>query len=240
MNNRQKKRIKDAARLVNSVTEMLDDMNDMSKQYDADLKSFIAKLNKKEQNNESSNSVHDPTSSESFNLITLADIDKIEEEAEADHPGNGKKAPPKKRGRPPKNAIKNLYRQVMRKCHPDRSSHEKLTHRQAIQYSWAVDEVTKAYSKNDLKSMVFIAAMVDEYSKILTPKDCLSHINDLYTDKSGELNKVQKSVAWLWGINWDTLEARYQIVEAVAFSYGVKLPSKVEVLDLLVKHEIEN
>ena len=88
--------------------------------------------------------------------------------------------------------------------------------------------------------MVFIAAMVDEYSKILTTKDCLAKLNELYAEKSNELNSVQNTVAWLWGVNWDTLETRYQIVVAVSQSHGINLPSKAEVLDLLVKHETEN
>lgn len=244
MNNRQKKRIKDAARLVNSVTEMLDDMEDMSKQYDADLKSFISKIDKKDK--KSSQSTHNPTSSESFNLMTLEDFEKKPEDtdgSESDEPSSapsGRRAPPKKKGRPPQSAIKGLYRQVMRKCHPDRSSHEKLTPKQSMQYTWAVDEVTKAYQKNDVKMMIFIAAMVEEYSKVLSAKDCLKNLNELYGEKSEQLNSIQTSVAWLWGINWDTLEIRCQIIQAVANSYGIIVPPKVDLLEMLVKHETES
>ena len=58
--------------------------------------------------------------------------------------------------------------------------------------------------------------------------------------KSKELETIQNSIAWAWGVNWDTLEARYRIVVAMATQQNLKLPTKIEVLDLLVKHETEN
>ena len=88
--------------------------------------------------------------------------------------------------------------------------------------------------------MIYIGAMVDEYPRKISPKQALTHLNELYALKSKELETIQSSIAWAWGVNWDTLEARYRIVIAMATQQNLKLPTKIEVLDLLVKHETEN
>lgn len=217
----------------------------MSVQYDADFKAFFSKLQKKEKATDGDSRVSnvDTKKIDASQLPTVLDPEKTHNDSESSEPSNhpnSRDVAPKTQKRPPQFDLKDLYRKIMKKCHPDRSSHDNLSHEKILLYAWALGKVTKAYKDNDIKTMVYIGAMVDEYPRKISPKQALTHLNELYASKSKELETIQSSIAWAWGVNWDTLEARYRIVVAMATQQNLKLPTKIEVLDLLVKHETEN
>ena len=54
---------------------------------------------------------------------------------------------------------------------------------------------------------------------------------------SNNITKIQSTVEWAWGSNWDTLESRYKIVALLCPSRGIVLPEKIHVIEKLIEHE---
>ena len=151
MKARQKKRIKDTAALVKNVKEMHDDMHALYIEYDLDLKDFffsLAQSNKSSEysNNQSAEEVGD-SPVVNFSLVN-AENSESKKESESTNEAGTRKAPPKTRGRPHKRKIKELYRAIMKLCHPDKMKMEDLEEREYYKRKMALKICSKAYAKN--------------------------------------------------------------------------------------------
>lgn len=240
MKARQKKRIKDTAALVKNVKEMHDDMHALYIEYDLDLKDFffsLAESNKPSvESHPKDEEKNGPVPEVNFSLANSQNASD-KKESEKDKKSQKRKAPPKSKGRPPKRKIKELYRAIMKLCHPDKMRMENLEEREYYRRKMALKISTDAYPKEDFEGLIFAAALVEIYIEGVSEKEYIENLNRLYSRYSEDINRIQTSLEWAWGTNWDTLESRYKIIEAVCRVKGVALPPKIEVIEKLVRHE---
>ena len=243
---RQKKRIKDTAHMVKNVIDMRNNMDILIKEYEDDLNSFFAKLFPP-QDKQSSEEGHNHNSDIDINSIILYNdhsLDNTEDSTEHSKTESNsepqKRAKPTKTKRPPNRIIKDLYRMIMKKCHPDRTaSEDNLNDAEKIIYAYSLSLAIEAYKKSDIAMLVFSAALVDIYSSKINSNRCLKYLNDLYSENSEKINLVQGCVPWSWGTSWDDFELRFKIIVQVCNHKNIPVPSKDRILEVLTKHELE-
>ena len=221
--------------------EMYDDMHALYIEYDLDLKDFFFSLadtvgEKSNQHTAEAPKTEDTEAGTDFSMISSEDQNS-RNESQQNKKDAGRKAPPKSKGRPPKRKIKELYRAIMKLCHPDKMKMEELEDREFYKRKMALKICAKAYPKDDFEGLIFAAALVEIYIDGVSEKEYLDNLNNLYSKYSTDINKIQSSLEWAWGTNWDTLESRYKIVTALCNSRGIMLPPKIEVIEKLVQHE---
>lgn len=240
MKARQKKRIRDTAALVKNVKEMHVAMHALYIEYDLDLKDFFFCLTESKKPSVNSNPPDEEKNAHfpevNFSLVNSQN-DKGKEESGKGKKTQKRKAPPKSKGRPPKRKIKELYRAIMKLCHPDKMKIEDLEEQEYYRRKMALKISTDAYPKEDFEGLIFAAALVEIYIEGVSEKEYIENLNRLYSRYSEDINKIQTSLEWAWGTSWDTLESRYKIIEAVCRVKGVTLPPKIEIIERLVRHE---
>ena len=241
MKARQKKRIKDTAALVKNIKDMHDDMHALYTEYDLDLKDFLFSLadaKSKKINQVEKNTAAVDTGETDFVLVEndTKSTDCDNQSSNQDK-NNRKKAPPKTKGKPPKKKIKDLYRAIMKICHPDKMNMEVLDEREYYRRKTALKICGNAYPKQDFEGLIFAAALVEIYVEGVSEKEYIENLNNLYSKYNYKITQIQKTLEWAWGTNWDTLESRYKIIEALAISRGINLPEKLSVIEKLVAHE---
>ena len=126
----------------------------------------------------------------------------------------------------------------MKICHPDKMIMQDLDEDEFYKRKLALKLCTEAYPAEDFNLLVFAASLVDVYVAGISEKEYLDGLNNLYSEYSKNITTLQNTMEWLWGTNWDTLESRYRIVEAVCISKGIAIPSKIQVIEKLVEHEL--
>jgi hypothetical protein len=147
---------------------------------------------------------------------------------------------PEKTARPLKIEIKQLYRKIMQKCHPDRTiNDDSVTEEQKVLFAYVLDVAMTANKRADTDELIFAAALVDIYPQKTSMKACLAKLSAMYTEKSKQIETLQNSLVWVWGTNWDTLEIRYQIILAMCKNNNVVPPPKPDVLKFLVEFELD-
>lgn len=240
MNYKQQKRIKDSANMVKNVRDLCSNMENISSEYSKDLESFFAAFVEKFTDIPTTQKKAIDTSVSS--ALVLSDSKPADEEnKEADIPGSDRSAAvkrPEKSKKPIKIEIKQLYRKVMQKCHPDRTINDKnITQAEKVLFAYVLDVAMTAYKSANTSDLIYAAALVDIYPQKTSMKSCLAQLNEMYSEKSKKIETVQSSLAWAWGINWDTLEIRFKIAIAMCRNNGVTPPAKADVLKFLIDFE---
>jgi hypothetical protein len=244
MNYKQKKRIKDSANMVKNVRDLCSNMENISSEYSKDLETFFSAFVKKFIQS-SDTKKKDIDTSVSYDLVLSNDASNsqdFEEDSQDESPGkahssNNLKRPEQSR-KPIKIEMKQLYRKVMQKCHPDRTINDKtVTQAEKVLFAYVLDVTMAAYKSSNTSELIYAAALVDIYPRKTSMKSCLNKLNVMYAEKSKKIETVQSSLAWVWGINWDTLETRYKIAMVMCRKNGITPPLKPEVLKFLVDFE---
>lgn len=244
MNYKQKKRIKDSANMVKNVRDLCSNMENISNEYSKDLESFFSAFVKKYIQSPDAQK-KDIDTSISYDLVLSNDVSKLQNCEEDSQDKNSSKdrssinlKRPEQSRRPIKIEIKQLYRKVMQKCHPDRTINDKtITQTEKVLFAYVLDVAMAAYKSSNTPELIYAAALVDIYPQKTSMKSCLNKLNAMYAEKSKKIETVQSSLAWAWGINWDTLEIRYKIAMAMCRNNGITPPLKPEVLKFLVDFE---
>lgn len=241
MNYKQQKRIKDSANMVKNVRDLCSNMENISSEYSKDLESFFAAFVEKFTDIPTAQKKDIDTSVSSALVLSESKAEAEEESQESESPGNARSAAmkrPEKSKKPIKIEIKQLYRKVMQKCHPDRTINDKnITQTEKVLFAYVLDVAMTAYKSANTSDLIYAAALVDIYPQKTSMKSCLNQLNVMYAEKSKKIETVQSSLAWAWGINWDTLEIRFKIVTAMCNNNGITLPIKADVLKFLIDFE---
>ena len=98
--------------------------------------------------------------------------------------------------------VKKLYREIVKKTHPDKDKTEK--------YIDLYKEATSAYEKNDITSLIFICSKLDIEFDL--EEDNIESITLAIKEKKKELQNLEMSYLWLW-YNAKTQEQRDRVVE---------------------------
>ena len=237
-NKKSKSRIDNAAAMIKNSYQMHRGMISIQGEYTRDLNEILEKF-------ENKNSVpfKNTTSSNSTGISIVAEDPKINR-----GPKKGKtkryKELDKKRKKIPEKELhpgwaKELYRKIMRKCHPDILQNSNISATEKQYRSEVVLQVVEAMENKDYKEVLFLGVTVESYTEKLGHATQVQMLNSMFSDLVGKIDMIQKSVSWLWGINWDNLENRVHIIQSVIASKGFRLPSRQEIIAKIVEHELD-
>ena len=243
MNYKQKKRIKNTALMVRNVLNMSENMEKINLSYSADLEEFINKI--KEANSPgtlvpgSNSDVSNVESLTSLKIIKRTeDTEQDKEDSKKSETPNQRNRPPKIK-RPPKPWVKALYRDIMKKCHPDRSAAETITPEEQINRAEALQLAMSAYNDEDFNKLIYAGAIVDVYTTRLSTNQQISILNKDYAVKSQKISEIQSSISWHWGVNWDSEEQRIILINRICALNNINIISKEALIEMLKEHEIK-
>jgi hypothetical protein len=242
MNYKQKKRIKDSANVAKNVRDLCSNIENISAEYNKDLEVFFSAF---VQN--FSEKPDDPKLDSEVASSDVMVIDENDSNVHSAEKNDNQKAESElnkskndsdvtKKSIDPE--IKQLYRKIMQKCHPDRTINDKnISASNKALFAYVLDIAIAAYKNEYVPDLIYAAALVDIYPQSTSMKSCLNQLNQMYSEKSKKIEYIQKSIAWNWGTNWDTLEIRYRIAMRLCGEYNFPPPSKTDVLKFLIDFE---
>jgi hypothetical protein len=237
MNYKQQKRIKDAALMVRNAFDMSSNMQSININYACDLEGFLKKI-KDLQVAEAKASAAADAGSE----IMLTDPNENNESSQGDgNSDNGKQEESCKDAKsvPAPPWAKDLYRKIMKKCHPDKIVSSVLTPEERLYRAESLQAAMDAYAKEEYNELIYAGAIVDEYTQKITAAKQITILNRFYNTNSLKITKIQDSVSWSWGISWDTIETRVLLVIRLCLINKIKPVSKEELIVLLTEHEMK-
>jgi hypothetical protein len=219
-------------------------MESLQKEYQKDLESFFSAFEKQFAKNSRNSASSEPMQNISPFSLTFAgsdncDVDDTEEKtSHVDEENKSSRNKPEKTKKPVQSEYKRLYRSIMQKCHPDRTSNDpSISQQNKALFIYVLDIAMNAYKKNMKDELVYAAALVDIYPTKVSTKACLAFLNNMYLSSTQKIEEYQDSLSWAWGVNWDTVEIRYKIISAMCKRSGFPLPPKSDVIKFLVEYE---
>ena len=135
--------------------------------------------------------------------------------------------------------VKELYRKIMRKCHPDILQNSNISPIEKQYRTEVVLQVSEAMKKKEYNEVLFLGVTVDSYTEKLKAATQLQMLNNMFADLVAKIDNIQKSVSWLWGINWDKVDTRVHIIQSVMSSKGFPLPARQKIVAKIIEHELE-
>lgn len=132
---------------------------------------------------------------------------------------------------------KKLWKQIAKACHPDRLNFQSLT---AIEINrrqtWFL-EARELFENEQWNKLLHIGVQLGIYIDDIAAKEQLKMLNTEYSGILGTLEKIQSSIAWKWGTNWDNLELRIKILTVILQSKGIVIPSRLEMIQHIMALE---
>lgn len=236
---RQKQRLSEVSKMIQSSSAVKDDMVNIQLEYASELEGLIKKITMKDLESQveiigsseisvfkESSKPEDPTASSGCGSTkeSSKDISEIPELPSQEM------AP---------DWAKKLWKKIAKSCHPDALSFKTLTAIEiAKRQQWFLDS-RKLFEEQSWSKLLYIGVMLEEWVETIPAKSQLSMLNSEYSVITNKLQDVQNSIAWQWGTNWDNLELRLKILVSVLKSKGKEVPSRIELLQILVDLEIE-
>jgi len=244
MNYKQQKRIKNTALMVRNVLNMSDNMQKINLNYASDLEEFINKLKDASSGaiSEDASSINKVSSGlEIIPAGTVEDNKTVTEDSaeESDTANRSARKRPEKTKRPPPPWAKDLYRKIMKTCHPDRNINSNLSPEEQIYRSESLQVAMNSYKEESFDELIYAAAIVDVYSERLPVSQQIAILNKHYGTSSKTIESIQTSISWSWGVNWDTIESRIQLIMRICMLHNIKAIPKDKLIVLLIDHEMK-
>mgnify|MGYP001266744465 CR=1 FL=1 len=241
LSKRQKRRLLEVSKMIESSIAVKDDMEEIQLEYAQELEDLANTFQQKKVSNK------EPTSRDIVPSVTGEK--KISKAAQKAAERRSKQRKKESQTPPPARTpdivnnspewAKRLWKQIAKKCHPDRLSFQELT---AIEISrrqtWFL-EAKKLFEDQEWPKLVHIGVQLGEYVEDIDAKQQLGWLNREYEGISKTIISVQDSLAWKWGTNWENLELRHKIVVAILRHKGITPPPKPEIIQVLLKLELD-
>lgn len=234
---RQKRRLLEVSKMIESSVVVKDDMEEIQLEYANEINDVVEMIRqgdqKPKQLGQSSTDLsvyEEPPPSDS----------KKEQRSTGDGQSGANFEPPEiPEGPDAPDWAKRLWKGIAKKCHPDRLSFQELTAIQiARRQTWFL-EARDLFQDQQWNKLLHIGVQVEEYVDDLPAAKQLEMLNKEYSIITSKVQNIQNSLAWSWGTNWDNLELRIKILNACLVNKGVKPPSKIEMIKILVNLETE-
>ena len=237
LSKRQKRRLLEVSKMIESTLVVKDDMVDIQKEYASEIDEVLEliRLGKTE-----TKRIGDSSTDLSLYENQSASDSKKREDSTNEHQSGSNFEPPEiPEGPEAPEWAKKLWKLIAKKCHPDRLSFQDLN---AIEISrrqtWFL-EARNLFETQQWNKLLHIGVQLDEYIDDLSAAKQLDMLNSEYSSITNKLQDVQNSLAWSWGTNWDNLELRIKIITVCAAAKDIRLPSKIELIKILVNLETE-
>ena len=234
---RQKRRLLEVSKMIESVVIVYKELSEIQVEYIAELDDLVNKVRGQKQNSQ-------PETVSSTDLSVYEEISSLGETQEAQESTNktGSASYPDEVLETP-DAIaapewtRKLWKRIAKKCHPDRLPFQNLTPLDfAKRQEWFLESKV-LFEKQNWNRLVHIGIQVDEYIDDMPVKQQMSMVNDEYNKLSKRVATIQDSLAWQWGTNWENIELRTRILSACLKHAGVKIPSKLKLIEIILSIE---
>jgi len=239
-NKKSKLRIDNAAAMIKNSYQMHRGMISIHGEYTRDLNEILEKFDQ-EASSEKKNGEKMSDSTEV--TVGIGDSQSSNQAPKKEKTKRYKKLDKKRKIIPAKEVhppwAKELYRKIMRKCHPDILQNSTISAVEKQYRAEVVLQVTEAIKNREYAEILFLGITVESYTEKLKASDQLKMLNNMFAGLADKIDKIQNSVSWLWGINWDNIESRVHIIQVVMRSKGFPLPSRQEIIAKIVEHELE-
>ena len=234
---RQKRRLLEVSKMIESSIVVRDDMEEIQLEYADEIKDVIEMIRQGDQKPKELG--QSSTDLSVYEEDTSSDSKK-EQGSTGDGQSNANFEPPSiPEGPDVPDWAKRLWKGIAKKCHPDRLSFQELTAIQiARRQTWFL-EARELFQDQQWNRLLHIGVQVDEYIDDLSAAKQLEMLNTEYSTITTKVQNIQDSLAWTWGTNWSNIELRIKILTACLTKEGIKPPSKIEMIKILVNLETE-
>ena len=237
LSKRQKRRLLEVSKMIQSSIVVRDDMEEIQLEYASEIDDVIGSIKNKDIKPQE-NGQHS-TEMTQYDENSRSDSKKPEGSTN-DHQSesNYEIAEPDVSDESPEWA-KKLWKGIAKKCHPDRLSFQELTAIEiARRQTWFL-EARGLYESQSWNKLLHIGVQVGEYIEDLSASQQLQMLNEEYSGITNKVEDIQKSLAWKWGTNWDNLEMRLRIITVCLQAKAVKVPSRIDLINILVNLEVD-
>jgi len=133
--------------------------------------------------------------------------------------------------------VKNLYRAIVVKTHPDKVEGKKWPEIKKEKYIQVGMQALDAYSNGNFSSLIQSGVEIDVFSKDIGVREQMEILNRSYSDSIQQLDSIQGSLAWRWGSFWASKEERIEIVRHLCVKSGFQPPASEKIVEILKKLE---
>ena len=234
---RQRRRLKEVSRMIESTITIKDDMVDIQLQYANEIDDVIKKLTQK---NEDTEPLVKEVSELSTNIAEESLSDSQETTGSTGEPPSDANFEP-----PPRDDIdvppwaKMLWKKIAMKCHPDRLNFQKLSAIEIARRQEFMVQARDVYELAKWNKLLHIGIQVEEWTEELTSMVQLEMLNTEYTTTTTIVEKIKESLAWTWGTNWTNTELRVQIINIFCQHKGLPVPEKKKLIEIIQNLETD-
>ena len=239
LSKRQRKRLQEASKMIESSKTIRDDMSDIQEEYANEIGYVVNKI----RTNKEKQTAISTSSDLSVSELSNEEREKNSKKHQAntgEHQSEPDFEPSIVDDKPAAPAwAKKLWKGIAKKCHPDVLDFKvhsalEISRRQA----WFL-EAKILFEKASWPRFLHIGVMLEEWVEDLSSATQLKMLQDEYSDITKKVATIQDSLAWKWGTEWDDLEVRIKIVTLIMQKTGIEPPSRLELIQILAKLELE-
>lgn len=241
LSNRQKRRLLEVSKMIESSIVVKDDMEEIQLEYAQEIDAIVEQIAKSFQKEkklpDSEAGCADVTHSK-----TLSNVEKAREfrkRSKQIREAREFTPPPKPEMPSAPEWAKRLWKGIAKKCHPDRLSFLDLTAldiaRRQIWFTQAKD----LFEERSWPRLIHIGVQVGEFVDDISHKEQVSWLNTEYNGVSEHITKLQSSLAWKWGTNWENLDLRVNILTAILKHKSIEVPPRQELTEIIINLEID-
>ena len=238
LSSRQKRRLLEISKMIESSIVVKDDMEEIQLEYAQEIEGVIqqiaAEIIKQEPDVDSQNKL--TLRSKTWKNVEEARArrkqKKLEQEARDSYVPPSK---PEVEDAP--EWAKRLWKGIAKKCHPDRLSFQELNAIQIARRQIWFLEAKSLFEQRSWPKLIHIGVQVGEYVDEISHKEQLVWLNNEYESLSTKISGFQTTLAWQWGTNWENIDLRVNILSTVLQHRRINVPERQELVKLIIKLE---
>jgi len=237
---RQKKRLSEVSKMIQSSIVVKDDMEDIQLGYSQEIDQVVMQIHrdKKEKSSQVPAGIAEGTNVKRT-LKNVEAVRELKKERKRIKEAREYIPPPKPEVPEAPEWAKRLWKSIAKKCHPDRLSFLELTAMDIAKRQIWFLEARALFESRSWPKLIHIGVQLGIYVESISHSIQLDWLNNEYKTISDYIEKVQNSLAWTWGTKWDNMDVRIKIITAVLNHRNIQVPSKNEILEILLKLERE-
>lgn len=241
LSKRQKRRLLEVSKMIESSIVVKDDMEDIQLEYAQEIDDVVDQIKK-----QFAKPAALPTPDEDKNPVainkTRANLEKAREfrqRTQQMRDARDYTPPPLPEVDPAPEWAKRLWKAIAKKCHPDRLSFLELTAIQIARRQVWFLEAKKLFEERSWPKLIHIGVQVGEYVEEISHLEQIGWLNKEYDKITSKITSMQSSLAWKWGTNWSNLELRINILTAILRHKSIQVPPKEQLIEILMKLELD-
>ena len=232
---RNHRRLKQTAKMVENTRKMVMEMTQINSSYEKELQEIVfdlLKLNQLENRNSFCTELIPAVANRS--RPSKRKIGQRPEKINRDK--NTKKSTVSSQVYIPEYA-KDLWRKIAKKCHPDKLINSHVSIYELVNLQTVYTQATEKYNLHEWQELIYLGTLIDVYTDKLGISKQINILKNIYNLDSKNILNIQNSASWVWGTNWDTMEIRVAVINAVIKSFNASPLPKDEIIKYLIKFE---